>query len=119
MVAFTSRKGDMNDRGKTVVFIHGLWLHATSVPNWAGLFEQSRSTPLAPGWPGEPATSTGQVGTGSGCGEGHRGSDRSLPTAHRRFGLCADPGGKLAIDVQLDLIPADDYAASSSPVCSR
>ena len=44
----------MNDRGKTVVFIHGLWLHATSVPNWAGLFEQSRSTPLAPGWPGEP-----------------------------------------------------------------
>jgi hypothetical protein len=39
-----------------VLFIHGLWLHATS---WNPSIEVSRDagyTPLAPGWPGEPET---------------------------------------------------------------
>ncbi|GAA2215828.1 alpha/beta fold hydrolase [Nonomuraea monospora] len=39
-----------------VLFIHGLWLHATSWQPWAELFEQHGYTPLMPGWPGEPPT---------------------------------------------------------------
>jgi pimeloyl-ACP methyl ester carboxylesterase len=36
-----------------VVFIHGLWLHATSWP-WIGLFEEVGYDATAPGWPGIP-----------------------------------------------------------------
>jgi pimeloyl-ACP methyl ester carboxylesterase len=39
-----------------VVFIHGLWLHATSWTPWQDLFREAGYEPLAPGWPGEPAT---------------------------------------------------------------
>ncbi|BBH68566.1 alpha/beta hydrolase [Actinoplanes sp. OR16] len=39
-----------------VVFIHGLWLHATSWQPWADLFALNGFDPIAPGWPGEPAT---------------------------------------------------------------
>jgi pimeloyl-ACP methyl ester carboxylesterase len=39
-----------------VVFIHGLWLHATSWTPWQDLFRDAGYEPLAPGWPGEPAT---------------------------------------------------------------
>lgn len=39
-----------------VVFIHGLWLHATSWQPWADLFAERGFTPLVPGWPGEAAT---------------------------------------------------------------
>ena len=46
----------MNDARRPVVFIHGLWLHATSWMNWTELFEKRGYAPLAPGWPGEPAT---------------------------------------------------------------
>ncbi len=41
---------------KPVVFIHGLWLHATSWNPWLELFREAGYTPLAPGWPGEPDT---------------------------------------------------------------
>ena len=37
-----------------VVFIHGLWLHASSWDPWIELFRQAGYDPLAPGWPGEP-----------------------------------------------------------------
>lgn len=37
-----------------VVFIHGLWLHATSWDAWVELFAERGYAPLAPGWPGEP-----------------------------------------------------------------
>lgn len=37
-----------------VVFIHGLWLHATSWDHWLELFEERGYAPWAPGWPGEP-----------------------------------------------------------------
>ena len=46
----------MNETRKTVVFIHGLWLHATSWTAWTGLFESAGYTCLAPGWPGVPET---------------------------------------------------------------
>ena len=39
-----------------VVFIHGLWLHATSWQPWVELFTEAGYAPSAPGWPNEPAT---------------------------------------------------------------
>jgi pimeloyl-ACP methyl ester carboxylesterase len=39
-----------------VVFIHGLWLHATSWEPWVDLFREASYEPLAPGWPGDPDT---------------------------------------------------------------
>ncbi|MFC5497397.1 alpha/beta hydrolase [Caenimonas terrae] len=43
--------------GRTpVVFIHGLWLHASTWGQWMELFREAGYEPVAPGWPGEPAT---------------------------------------------------------------
>ena len=39
-----------------VVFIHGLWLHATSWGPWLELFREAGYEPVAPGYPGEPDT---------------------------------------------------------------
>jgi len=39
-----------------VVFIHGLWLHATSWEPWAELFRNEGYDPIAPNWPGEKDT---------------------------------------------------------------
>jgi non-heme chloroperoxidase len=39
-----------------VVFIHGLWLHATSWQPWIDLFRAAGYDPIAPEWPGGPAT---------------------------------------------------------------
>jgi pimeloyl-ACP methyl ester carboxylesterase len=39
-----------------VVFIHGLWLHATSWNPWLELFTEAGYAPIVPGWPGEPPT---------------------------------------------------------------
>jgi pimeloyl-ACP methyl ester carboxylesterase len=44
----------MTETKKTVVFIHGLWLHASSWTPWIELFERAGYTCLAPGWPGVP-----------------------------------------------------------------
>jgi pimeloyl-ACP methyl ester carboxylesterase len=41
---------------KPVIFIHGLWLHATSWAPWLDLFRESGYEPVAPGWPNEPPT---------------------------------------------------------------
>ncbi|HKD97262.1 MAG TPA: alpha/beta hydrolase [Micromonosporaceae bacterium] len=46
----------MTDSGYPVVFIHGLWLHATSWQPWIDLFEQAGYLASAPGWPGVPET---------------------------------------------------------------
>ncbi|HEY3437359.1 MAG TPA: alpha/beta fold hydrolase [Actinotalea sp.] len=45
----------MTDR-TPVIFIHGLWLHASSWGPWLDLFRDAGYDPIAPGWPGEPAT---------------------------------------------------------------
>jgi pimeloyl-ACP methyl ester carboxylesterase len=45
----------MTDR-TPVLFIHGLWLHATSWDSWVELFQQEGYDASAPGWPGDPAT---------------------------------------------------------------
>ena len=39
-----------------VLFIHGLWLHATSWQPWVDLFTAAGYDASAPGWPGDPAT---------------------------------------------------------------
>ena len=39
-----------------VVFIHGLWLHASSWGPWVDLFTEAGYAPVAPGWPGDPET---------------------------------------------------------------
>jgi pimeloyl-ACP methyl ester carboxylesterase len=41
---------------KPIIFIHGLWLHATSWSPWIDLFRESGYEPVAPGWPNEPPT---------------------------------------------------------------
>jgi non-heme chloroperoxidase len=46
-----------NASGKTpVVFIHGLWLLASSWEAWAGAFEAAGYAPVCPGWPDDPET---------------------------------------------------------------
>jgi non-heme chloroperoxidase len=46
-----------NTSGRTpVVFIHGLWLLASSWERWVALFEQAGYAALAPGWPDDPRT---------------------------------------------------------------
>lgn len=42
--------------GGPVVFVHGLWLHASSWGSWMELFRESGYEPVAPGWPGDPDT---------------------------------------------------------------
>lgn len=39
-----------------VMFIHGLWLHATSWKPWIDMFGEAGYTATAPGWPGVPDT---------------------------------------------------------------
>lgn len=46
----------MADPGTPVVFIHGLWLHATSWNPWIDHFRAAGYEPIAPGWPHEPGT---------------------------------------------------------------
>jgi non-heme chloroperoxidase len=41
---------------KPVVFVHGLWLHASSWSPWMEKFAGAGYEPVAPGWPGEAAT---------------------------------------------------------------
>ncbi len=46
-----------NDSGRVpVVFIHGLWLLASSWDKWAAMFEAEGYAPVTPGWPDDPAT---------------------------------------------------------------
>ena len=46
-----------NASGKTpVVFVHGLWLLASSWADWAQFFKDAGYAPLTPDWPDDPAT---------------------------------------------------------------
>jgi non-heme chloroperoxidase len=46
----------MTEPGRPVVFIHGLWLHASSWDPWLELFAEAGYAPAAPGWPGDGGT---------------------------------------------------------------
>src|SRR4051794_5228870 len=41
---------------RPVVFVHGLWLLASSWDRWAALFEEAGYAPVSPGWPDDPET---------------------------------------------------------------
>jgi len=41
---------------KTVVFIHGLWIHASAWRPWMDFFEQQGYATVSPGWPGDSET---------------------------------------------------------------
>ena len=43
----------MTQPGRPAVFIHGLWLHASSWGTWQELFREAGYAPAAPGWPGD------------------------------------------------------------------
>ena len=46
-----------NATGRTpVVFIHGLWLLASSWERWAAVFEEAGYAAVSPGWPDDPQT---------------------------------------------------------------
>jgi non-heme chloroperoxidase len=46
-----------NESGRVpVVFIHGLWLLASSWDRWAGVFAEAGYAPVSPGWPDDPDT---------------------------------------------------------------
>ena len=46
----------MTQPGRPAVFIHGLWLHASSWGPWLELFQEAGYAPTAPGWPGDSDT---------------------------------------------------------------
>jgi len=46
----------MEPASTPVVFVHGLWLHASSWDPWVDLFKEAGYTPVAPGWPGDADT---------------------------------------------------------------
>src|SRR5215471_5830066 len=61
MTDFTTREQQQIDRANAqgkqpVVFVHGLYLLASSWDNWRALFEEHGYTTLAPGWPDDPET---------------------------------------------------------------
>jgi non-heme chloroperoxidase len=61
MATITDREREQieqaNASGKTpVVFVHGLWLLASSWQSWIDLFAEAGYAPLAPGWPDDPET---------------------------------------------------------------
>ncbi|MDP9040874.1 MAG: alpha/beta fold hydrolase [Bacteroidota bacterium] len=41
---------------RTIVFIHGLWIHATSWQAWMDFFHSEGYNTINPGWPGDAAT---------------------------------------------------------------
>jgi non-heme chloroperoxidase len=46
----------MAEPGSPVVFVNGLWLHASSWGPWLDLFREAGYAPLAPNWPGVAET---------------------------------------------------------------
>jgi non-heme chloroperoxidase len=53
----TQQVEQANASGRTpVVFIHGLWLLASSWDNWARLFEEAGYAAVTPSWPDDPET---------------------------------------------------------------
>ncbi len=61
MAEITEREAEQiakaNESGRApVVFIHGLWVLASSWDNWAGLFEEAGYAAVQPVWPDDPET---------------------------------------------------------------
>jgi non-heme chloroperoxidase len=61
MATLTERESGQVDAANAsgrqwVIFIHGLWLLASSWDRWAAIFEGAGFAPVAPGWPDDPET---------------------------------------------------------------
>lgn len=80
----------MTATGTPIVFIHGLWLHATSWNPWLEVFSTAGFAPIAPGWPGEPDTVA---------------EARQHPEAVAGFGIDEVTGHYKALIDQLDTKP--------------
>src|SRR5262245_9640658 len=46
----------MPEKANPILFIHGLWLHATSWDQWQDFFTAAGYQTMAPGWPGDADT---------------------------------------------------------------
>ena len=46
----------MTQPHRSVVFVHGLWLHASSWDPWVEMFQNAGYAATAPGWPGDADT---------------------------------------------------------------
>ncbi len=46
----------MSTKPNPVVFIHGLWIHASAWQPWMDLFTERGYSTSAPGWPGDADT---------------------------------------------------------------
>lgn len=46
----------MADNARPILFVHGLWLHASSWEPWVERFRDAGYAPTAAGWPNEPDT---------------------------------------------------------------
>jgi non-heme chloroperoxidase len=46
----------MKEKYPPIIFIHGLWLHASSWGNWGKFFTKAGYETFAPGWPGDANT---------------------------------------------------------------
>ena len=46
----------MEPANTPVIFVHGLWLHASSWDPWVDFFKEAGYVPSAPGWPGDGDT---------------------------------------------------------------
>jgi pimeloyl-ACP methyl ester carboxylesterase len=70
-----------------IVFIHGLWLHASAWADWIELFRSAGYEPLAPGWPGDSDSVAATRSANNLAGKGiddiaahYAGIIRALPT---------------------------------------
>ncbi len=56
-ISETREVGQANASGlQPVVFVHGLWMLASSWQPWQSFFEENGYTTVAPGWPDDPGT---------------------------------------------------------------
>jgi non-heme chloroperoxidase len=54
--SFSKNLNTNMDKTKTIVFIHGLWMHASSWQQWMDFFNNQGYKTINPGWPGDSLT---------------------------------------------------------------
>ena len=107
---------------RPVVFIHGLWLHASSWGRWVGLFAAHGYAAVAPGWPGDEPT-VRAARERSGALSGHRIIDVTEHFARIAGGFTARSvlighglGGLLALTLAAETHAAGVIAIDAVPV---
>jgi pimeloyl-ACP methyl ester carboxylesterase len=107
---------------RPVVFVHGLWLHASSWGRWVGLFAAHGYAAVAPGWPGDEPT-VRAARERSGALSGHGISDVTEHFARIAEGFTARPvlighglGGLLVLTLAAETHAAGVIAIDAVPV---